>query len=109
MAGAVRIAHLTLRSCVALVECPHKPIRGLLRPCPLCQVVHKLKTVHLWLDDAGTCLVSEGVLADLLKAGMPALAVVGEVADPPPLVIGQERQVVDSRNRRIVRWEPVHA
>jgi hypothetical protein len=67
-----------------------------------------VKTVHLWLDDAGTCLVSVGVLEDLQKAGMPDLAIVG-TAVAPPLAIGEKREVLDSRNRRIVRWEPVHA
>lgn len=82
-----------------------KPFYGdSLRRCPTCGVTHPVKTVHLWLDDAGTCLVSEGVLRDLQSAGMPDLAIVGEVKAPPSIELNERREVTDSRNRRISLW-----
>jgi len=110
----IRIAHTAKtsphRSGVVIHTVPiyAKPFSGdSFKRCPTCQVIHPVKTVHLWLDDAGTCLVSEGVLRDLQSAGMPDLAIVGEVKNPPPLNIGKERrEVTDSKNRRIRLWSP---
>ena len=106
----VRIAHRKLRSCVALVPLMHKPFTGgSLDRCPTCQVVHPVKTVHLWLDDAGACIVSEGVLADLKRAGMPGLEIMATVKKPPPLRFGPGhgnpiREQLDSNNRKIRLW-----
>ena len=108
----VRIAHNTLRSCLALAPILHKPFTGQsLDICPTCQVVHPVKTVHLVLDDAGTCIVSEGVLKDLQGAhGVGGLAlhnlrIVNEVKKPPPLAFGGgvTREQVDHANRRIIQ------
>ncbi len=89
---------------LALIPLLHKPFRwdSLKKTCPLCQVTHPVKTVHLWLNDRDECLVSTGVLEDLQKAGLPDLLVVGSVEKPPPLHIGrQPRQAEDANNRRI--------
>ena len=106
MAG-VTIEHGTLRSCVALVPVLAKPFFfDSLTACPSCQMIHPCKTVHLWLDDAGRCVVSAGVLAELRMAGMPELSVVGEVKTPPPLRLGKgaDRRQVDYANRTIRQW-----
>lgn len=109
--GGIRIGHRTLRSCVALVPIPTKPFTGAsLRKCPNCLVVHTHKTVHLWLDDVGSAIVSQGVLADLRAAGMPNLDILAEVKAPPPLTIGRNsRPEVDHKNRKITWWEGSHA
>lgn len=102
---SIRIVHDTKRSCMATVPIWTKPIAGLRRPCPTCNIIHPVKTVHLWLDDVGSCLVSRGVLEDLQRAGMPELAVVASLKSPPPLTLGKPREVVDNRNRKIQMWE----
>lgn len=99
----VRIRHQVLRSCVALVPLMHKPFAGQsLDTCPSCRVVHPVKTVHLWLDDAGTCIVSQGVLKDLRQAGMPELETQEEVKNPPPLSLGVAREKQDYEARTLV-------
>lgn len=83
-----------------------KPFTGQsLDTCPSCHLTHPVKTVHLWIDAAGTCIVSAGVLADLVSAGMPDLYVLAEVAKPPALHFGPgvTREQVDNGNRRIVK------
>jgi hypothetical protein len=74
--------------------------------CPTCGVLHPVKAVHLWLNDAGECLVSEGVLEELRMAGMPDLVVVGAVDNPPTLQIGDgvNRAAVDQNNRQITQY-----
>lgn len=113
---SVRIRHLTKRNCVATVPVWSKPLNGLKRPCPSCGVIHRVKTIHLWLDDAGTCLVSVGddpnkiggVLGDLILAGMPDLEVFATIMNPPTIAIGKDRFEVDQGNRKIHMWkEPV--
>lgn len=85
-----------------------RPLAGLKRVCPTCNVIHVVKTVHLWLDDQGDCLVSTGVLADLKLAQMPDLEIVASISDPPMLRINQDRFEQDQANRRIRFWkEPV--
>lgn len=105
MAG-VRIVHATAKNTVVLVPILAKPFTGQsLDPCPSCHLVHPVKTVHLWLDGAGTCIVSTGVLEDLKSAGMPELSVLAEVAKPPPLNFGPgvSRAQIDNNNRRIIK------
>lgn len=111
MAVGIRIRHRTLRSCVALVPVLAKPYTTGPIDCPTCKVLHPVKTVHLWLDDTGTVLVSEGVLAELRMAGMPELEVLGQVGKPPPLRLGGpvlpaggQRFKADFENRKIRRW-----
>lgn len=106
MSVGIRLAHKTLRSCVALVPILSKPFSGdSIKKCPNCQVIHPVKTVHLWLDDVGSVLVSEGVLKDLRDAGMPDLEICAEVKSPPPLSLGRmTRPEVDQKNRRITWW-----
>lgn len=102
----IRVAHTTARNSVVLVPIMSKPFSGdSLDQCPSCHLIHPVKTVHLWLDGAGSCIVSEGVLADLQSAGMPDLAVMGEVANPPPLNFGPgvSREQIDNGNRRITK------
>lgn len=107
MAG-IRIRHRTLRSCVALVPIMAKPMTGLsLYECPHCHVVHPVKTVHLWLDDTGSCTVSTGVFDDMRNGwtGPPEFDVVGEVKDPPPLSLnGDPRDKQDQASRALRRW-----
>ena len=106
--SGISIVHRTLRSTVALIPIPSKPFTGQsLDRCPTCQVVHPVKTVHLWLDDVGACIVSQGVLADLKSVGMPNLDIVGGVVNPPPLQVGITRAKVDNINRRIVEYRMV--
>lgn len=62
--------------------------------CPTCGVLHPLKTVHLWLEPDGTCIVADGVLNELRMAGMPQLETVNRVENPPPLQLGDLRPVV---------------
>jgi len=101
--SGIRIRHRTLRSSVALVPLLFKPFEGQsIDTCPTCHVVHPVKTVHLWLDDSGTCIVSQGVLEDLKKAGMPELLMAGEVKNPPPLTLGIRRERLDQDARRLV-------
>lgn len=106
MAVGIRIRHATLRSCVCVVPVLKKPYADGGFICPTCQILHPVKAVHLWLDAAGTCLVSEGVLGELQLAGMPDLTVVGSVPNPPALVVGRgvNRASVDQKNRRIAQW-----
>jgi hypothetical protein len=102
----IRVTHKQARNTVYLVPILEKPFFGQsIDICPLCKVTHIVKTVHLWLDGGGSCLVSQGVLKDLLSAGMPDLFVTGEVVNPPPLNFGPgvTREQIDSNNRRIVQ------
>lgn len=106
MAVGIRVKHSTLRSCVALVPVLGKPYPDGGFQCPTCRTLHPVKTVHLWLDDTGTCLVSRGVLDELRMAGMPDLEVVGHTANPPRLVVGRgsNRAQIDHSNRKITQW-----
>jgi hypothetical protein len=102
----IRIVHTTARNVVYLVPIMAKPFTGQsLDICPSCHLVHPVKTVHLWLDGAGSCIVSQGVLQDLVSAGMPDLSVVAEVVNPPALHFGPgvTREQIDNNNRRIVK------
>lgn len=113
----IRIRHRYKRSGIALVPILHKPLFGdSVKKCPTCQVIHTdsfgkaVKTVHLYLDDTGACIVSEGVLADLKhpKVGMPDLDVIAEVVNPPSITLGRDRLEVDKQNQQIRFWkEPV--
>lgn len=105
---SIRIRHRNKRSGIALVPLNNKPIMGLRRKCPTCQIIHPVKTVHLYLDVSGACLVSSGVF-DLLKGvGLPDLDVVADIVNPPPITLGKSRFQVDQQNNRIQLWkEPV--
>lgn len=105
MTDSIRVHHQSKRSCIATVPIFTKPINGLRRPCPTCNIIHRVKTVHLWLDDQGDCLVSIGVLNDLKAAGMPNLEIVASISDPPMLRIGTDRFEQDHANRRIRFWK----
>lgn len=106
----IRIRHDTLVwPAIALVPLVDRPLYPNRKPdaekdkCPTCLTVHLVKTVHLWLDDKGECVVSAGVFADLQTAGMPGLTPVGEVRNPPPLRIhrGRSRHEIDHENKTI--------
>lgn len=105
----IRIGHRTARATIGplvhTVPIPTKPMSGQsLDTCPTCGVIHQFKTVHLWLDDAGTCIVSAGVLADLQAAGMPDLDILGEVLKPPDLTLNGGRASQDKANRKITYY-----
>jgi hypothetical protein len=107
MAG-VKLRYTQPHSGLALIPLLHKPLYwdSLKKTCPTCQVPHPVKTVHLWLDDQGQCVVSTGVLEDLKAAGMPDLQIVETVAKPPPLTVGQKpRPAVDADNRSTVLYK----
>lgn len=94
---------------MALVPIITKPFSGdSLKVCPGCKAyfgtedVHLVKTVHLWLNDAGACMVSEGVLEELKQAGMPDLFVENAVERPPTLQLGVPRERQDQEHRRII-------
>ena len=76
--------------------------------CPTCGVIHPVKTIHLHLDSIGACLVSEGVLELLQKAGLEAndLRVIGSTDNPPPLRVDGKtsRPEIDQINSRIQQW-----
>lgn len=104
MADGIVVRHPQAHSQIYLVPVASKP---LVRPfvCPSCQVIHPVKTIHLWLDDKGEAIVSDGVLADLETAGLAKFNLTKEhhVPNPPTLHIapGLRREEVDQRNRRI--------
>lgn len=106
------VTHKFKRSGMALIPLPHKPLYlDSVKPCPNCQIIHTdsfsrpVKTVHLWLDDTGSALVSVGVLEDLKKAGLPNLSIGGHVSNPPGIRLGDNRSEVDHKNRTIRRWK----
>ena len=98
----IMIQHKTARSSVHVVPVLAKPV---LDPetCPTCNIVHPVHSIHLWLDDAGKVLVSEGVLEDLKTTGMLDIDIVGHVEKPPTLRLyrGVSRAQVDQENRAI--------
>jgi hypothetical protein len=115
VADSVRIRHRIQHSGIALVPIPHKPLYGYsVKKCPTCQIIHTnsfgrpVKTVHLYLDDTGSCLVSRGVFEDLRRAGMPNLDIIADIVNPPPIMLGANRFEVDQNNAKIRFWkEPV--
>lgn len=114
MPAGIRVKHATLTNCLVLVPVLKKPYTTGPIDCPMCLTFHPVKTVHLWLEPDGTCIVSPGVLAELRMAGMPQLAVENEVAAPPPLRLGKQlsdvtarrewRASEDNRNRATNLW-----
>jgi hypothetical protein len=115
---SVAIRHRTKTHGIALLPIHHKPLTGdSIYPCPNCQVIHTnsfgrpVKTVHLYLDDNGGCLVSAGVLADIKKAGHlgTTVDIVADVVNPPGITLGRNRLEVDQANSKISIWkkEPV--
>lgn len=76
--------------------------------CPTCNMVHPVKTIHLWLDQNASCLVSAGVLKSIQKdfpggLEMAELEIAGGTEAPPALTLGQgkPRRQVDQENERI--------
>lgn len=83
----VRLHHETLRDCTIAVECKRPYKQPYL--CPLCNVTHLFKTVHLTLDAEGDVVVSTGVWnTDLKQHPNLQLAYANDVANPPALIIG---------------------
>lgn len=111
----IRCTNTTYHGGLYLVPVVSRPrqIRGpgSTDPCPLCQVWHPVKTIHLWLDNTGRCLVSFAVLEDLKLAGMPELVQEDHVKKPPPLRLGGKatRAAVDYDNRVIRMFGSVKA
>lgn len=103
---------------VHLVPLPGKDLHTHFTPeqikkdiCPTCQVVHSVKTLHLWIQPNNTVLVSDGVKSAIEKdypGGMKAadLEVDGGTHKPPPLKVGKgkSRREVDQENERITKW-----
>ncbi len=97
----IRIKHRTKRLGIALVPVNKLPFMGELHECVSCQVTHTVKTIHLTLDAEGTCIVSEGVLANLKLAGMPDLDYVADIVNPPPIRITGNRLGLNTKNSRL--------
>ena len=119
-AQGVGIHHATKRSGMALLPIFHKPLFGdSVKKCPTCRIIHTdsygkpVKTVHLYLNDSGDCIVSTGVLEDLKKAGHltangalpPTISVVATVDNPPGITLGRDRFEVDQDNSKIHLWK----
>jgi hypothetical protein len=81
MAG-VRIRHDSLRHGTLAVEHPTKPYK-VPYLCPKCQIVHKNKVIHVYLDNEGYGIVSVEVLELLRQSGMPGLTYENVVENPP--------------------------
>lgn len=123
----ILIEHGSLRSLPVLVVMPDRPYllsagrAGVCdgkggrpyTPAPIldcsCGVVHTHKTIHLFLDDLGQCLVSEGVLNMLKEVGLEnaGLKVVGHTRKPPTIELGLPRQQVDYVNRAYKPLTPI--
>lgn len=105
MPGVI-LKHDSLANRLWVVENPARPYGDGGYDCNMCVGVHHYgKATHLWLEPNGCCIVSEGVLEELKRAGMPQLTVTGHVADPPPLQVGRvNRTELDNRNRAM--WIP---
>ncbi len=105
MSGTARIRHRFKRGQIHLVPLLDVPflINGKMVPTKdcICNKVHPCKTIHLWLEDDGGVLVSEGVLEDLKRSGMHDLEIVGDVAKAPTINLNQTRTLVDKNNRAI--------
>lgn len=99
-AGSLGLPHL-VPMMTRPIQAKDRNGRNLYRDCPTCHRYHPVKTIHLWLDEKGECLVSPGVLADLKEAGMPDLTIVGHDAKPPAIEINKNRSLVDRNNRAI--------
>ncbi len=110
MAVGIKIRYLKPHHGLVLVPIVSQPFQwdSLKKVCNLCQVTHLVKTIHLWLDDTGSCLVSTGVLEQLRKVEMPDLIVVGSTKNPPPIQVGRKpRDQVDAENRTILIHTPL--
>ena len=91
MSYGIRLRHSTLTNVMFTVPIPSIPFAAAQDKCPTCQVPHQVKTVHLWLDDVGSVIVSEGVLGTLNKAWPSELSIVNRVESPPAQTIRQNR------------------
>jgi hypothetical protein len=109
--GGIRIQHRWKRSQIDLFVMLDTPIQRLTsdkRPqeCSICHVVHPFKTIHIWLDDSGSAIISRGVFDAMSTrwTGPPEYDVVGEVGKPPPLKIGKgakPREAQDQEARKV--------
>jgi len=76
--------------------------------CPSCQIIHPVKTHHLWLNSNNEVLVSRGVYESILTLGLPTveLELVDGTNSPPPLAIGagKSRRQMDQENETISHW-----
>ena len=79
--------------------------------CPSCQIIHPVKTHHLWLGADGTVLVSRGVYESILGPESGGLALTElELVDgnnkPPELKVGsgKNRRQMDQENESITNW-----
>ena len=99
--SGIRVVHESHKNCVVTIEIPHRPYTEAFF-CPTCGIHHRWKTVHLWLDDSGGTVVSEGTFRLLQRVGMPRLMVESEVLNPPDGRIDFQ----NGRAPRVVREKP---
>lgn len=95
MAG-IRIRHESLRHGTLAVEHPDLPYK-VPYLCPKCQVVHKNKVVHVYLDNEGEGIVSFEVLELLRQSGMPGLTYENVVENPPTQNLSLGSNVEEAR------------
>lgn len=86
----IRLHHASLRNCTVAVECA----RGYAQPynCPLCNVTHRYKTVHLTLDAEGDVIVSStpkgrSVWDDIKDVPNLPFTYANDVKKPPALIL----------------------
>jgi hypothetical protein len=78
--------------------------------CPTCNVIHPVKTHHLWLNSDGKVLVSRGIYESIQgEAGGLAvndLTLDGGTNTPPPLAVGagKSRRETDQENEAIIQY-----
>lgn len=94
--GGIRLHHPTLAGVMFVVELP-KPYPDPYQ-CPTCGKLHERKSIHLRLDSGGNVIVSSTVFERLREVFLAGMEVAGEVANPPPLLVG----AVDSPQTEIV-------
>lgn len=111
MSGTARVRHRFKSGQIHLVPLLDRPfiVDGRVVPTKdcVCNEWHPCKTIHLWLEDDGGVLVSEGVLKDLKRSGMHDLEIVGDIEKAPPINLNQTRTLVDKNNRAIKPLTPV--
>jgi hypothetical protein len=97
---------------VPLLEQPifvHHPATPGKDECPTCQIIHPVKTHHLWLDSSNRVLVSRSVYESILGdvgLEMADLKLVDGTNRPPPLAIGagKSRREIDQENEAITHY-----
>lgn len=82
----VFLTHDTIRNGIKVIELPG---RKLFHPylCPTCMRIHRVKSIHLYFDNAGATVVHRRVM-DLIRfhapGGLPSDIAVGAIVPDPP-------------------------